>query len=248
MNKHIKGVLLVVSILALLIGTRDTPCLDAVDLADAPGVEPLTGAQVEPTSTPAPEGDASDADRPTVFESSQAGQAAPSWEEPVGDVDPGSIPSLEERNAILDRVNQGPVLLRSEGDVGVDPVPGTESIIGPGEEQDDALNRVNRGAPLLAEGDKEASDGPAPGTESDIGYRETRDDVLGRVNRGAPELPANDDSVNEGPEPGSESDTEQRFSLGWIWTRFVQTLRNWWHELRTWFDRQVTHAFEYPAS
>ena len=50
-------------------------------------------------------------------------------EEEVSGVDPEDIPSQEERNAILDRVNPGGPILRSgsEEEIGEGPEPGTES-------------------------------------------------------------------------------------------------------------------------
>lgn len=131
MNHHIKKILLVASILALLVSACDSQSLDAVDAAGAPQAEPPPGAQTEPRPTPTPDGDVGDADQVTAFESSQA-QIAPSPAEPVSGVVPEGIPSQEERNDMLDRVNLGPPILSGDdGQVGEGPAPGTESVMGP---------------------------------------------------------------------------------------------------------------------
>jgi hypothetical protein len=192
MNQHIKRILLLASILALLAGIRDTQSQDVVDPNGTPRADPPPGAQIEPKPTPTPEGNAGDVDQVLALESIQVPIAPTGPEEPVSGVAPENIPGAEELDAILDRVNRGgPERPGSDGVAGEGPGPGTESRIGP------------VGAPVDT------------------------------VNRGGPERPGSDEAVGKGPEPGSESDTEQRFSLGRIWTRFVQTLRNWWHELRT---------------
>jgi hypothetical protein len=134
MNQHIKSILLLASILVLLVGIRDTRSQDVVAPTGTPRAEPPPGAQIEPrpTPTPTPEGNAGDVDQVLTLESIQTPIAPAGPEEPVSGVAPEAIPSPEELDAILDRVNRGgPERPGSDGVAGEGPEPGTESRIGP---------------------------------------------------------------------------------------------------------------------
>jgi hypothetical protein len=109
--------------------------------------------------------------------------------EPVGetieDGAPEDLPSLEEREAMLDGVNQGGPVLEENGQAPVQgPVPGTES--GPAddaipdlEEREAILDGVNQGGPVLEEDGQAPVQGPAPGTESGSAG-DTIPDILSR--------------------------------------------------------------------
>ena len=203
MSQHIKSILLLASILALLVSARDAQSLDALGHAGAPGVELPSGAQIGPT--PTPEGGIGDTDQVITIESFQT-PVAPTGPEVLGSVDPKDIPSAEELDAILDRVNRGgPERSGSDQVVGEGPVPGMESVIEP----------VNASSPEGIPGGTVNQEGP---------------DCTERVNQGEPELPASDEGAGKEPQPETESGTEQRFSLDWILIRFIETLRTWWHE------------------
>lgn len=130
MNRNFKKILLAASILAVLVSACQPQ--DVVDLGGAAGAEPPPGGQMEPRPTSTPEGNVGDADQTTDEESSRQGdQAAPDAEEEVSGMEPEDIPSEEERDAILDRVNPGgPSLSGSDEDV-EGPEPGTETDIPP---------------------------------------------------------------------------------------------------------------------
>jgi len=137
MNYPAKKILLVASILALLVSGCDTESQGGIDQPGAQGAEASPGAEFDGRSTPTPEGHVGDAGQAVEGESGQAEQAeqlelAPAdVEVEVSGVDPEDIPSEEERNAILDRVNRGgPDRSGSGEEVGEGPEPGTESVIG----------------------------------------------------------------------------------------------------------------------
>ena len=137
MNYHAKKILPAVSILvllALLVSACDTESQGGIDQPEAQGAEASPGTEFDGPSTPTPEGHVGDAGQAGEGESGQAEQAGqfelapPDVEEEVSGVDPEDIPSEEERNAILDRVNRGgPDLSASDEEVGEGPEPGTES-------------------------------------------------------------------------------------------------------------------------
>ena len=104
MNCHAKRMLLAVSIVALLAAL-------------------VSGCIVHDV--------AGDVDEPAEIESGQAEQAA-GVEEEVSALDPENIPSVDERNAILDQINRGGPILEGNDEQVDGPVPGTES--GPGDE------------------------------------------------------------------------------------------------------------------
>jgi hypothetical protein len=140
MNYPAKKIMLVVSILtllALLVSGCDTESQGGIDQPGAQGAEASPGGEFDGRSTPTPEGHVGDAGQAGEGESGQAEQAErfelapPDVEEEVSGVDPEDIPSEEERNAILDRVNRGgPDLSGRDEEVGEGPEPGTESVIG----------------------------------------------------------------------------------------------------------------------
>jgi hypothetical protein len=119
----------------------------------------------------------------------------PTGPEVIGDdVDPETIPSPEELDAMLDQVNLGPrrsVPPGSDAIVG-GPAPGTESHVGPmndasgveperppsGEERNGIMDRVNWGGPELPGSDEGIGEEHKPATESDTGHGEEQDDIL----------------------------------------------------------------------
>jgi hypothetical protein len=231
MDQHIKSILLLAGAIALLVGVRDAQYLHAAAPAGTSGSGLPTGAQIDPGPTPSPT-PGSDSGQITTVESNQTGQVAPILVEPGGDVDPESIPSPEERDAVLDWVNRGPPILSGRDRwVGEGPAPGTESVMGHEEEHDHILDRVDRGAPLLPEQDKETSEGPTPTTGSDLRHREEQDSTPTKTNRGAPLLPERDKETSEGREPETDSETEQRSSPDRILIQIIETLLNWCQEL-----------------
>jgi len=138
MKHHIKKIVLAVSIVALLVSACDTQSQGAVDPAGAPGAEPPpfdglrtpSGAPIEARPTPTPEGSVGGAEQVTTEEASQFDQITPSAEEPISGAEPEDVPSEEERNAILERVNRGgPVVPGGDEEV-EGPEPGTESGMG----------------------------------------------------------------------------------------------------------------------
>lgn len=135
-----------------------------------PGTESVTGS-VNVSSRVNPEGDPVNLESPDLGESvevSQAVQGAPVLEDASQAVDPEDIPSLEERDAMLDGVNRGGLVLpeSEQAPAGEGPVPGTESVPGPGAQPSDILDEVNQGGPVLVEEDGAVGEGPEPETES----------------------------------------------------------------------------------
>jgi len=162
MNRNITRMLILVSIMTFSVSACSSQPVTVGKLVDTSGLELLTGGQLEvrPTS-------GGNTDRGTSVESSQAFQAAAPVEETIGDIAPKDVPSLDERNAILDLVNQGGPLIFKDGQVPVEgPAPGTESGLAPGEVLEDILDRVNPEGPDLSESDGSTGEGPALGTES----------------------------------------------------------------------------------
>lgn len=197
MNRQVIQVFLLMSVLALLVSACDIPDGAGSEadrarieellagaqkeelLTSAQKEELLVGAQIEellagaqiqlrPTSEV-------NADQATTVESSQTSQAVAQVVETISGVDPEDIPSLEEREAMLDGVNRsGLVFPESEqAPVGEGPAPGTESILASGAQPDDILDRVNQGGPVLPGSDATFGEGPSLGTESVIGAEST---------------------------------------------------------------------------
>jgi hypothetical protein len=217
MNRQIKRMFPLMSILALLVGACDVQSVARPKPAGDQGAVPPVSTQMEPRPTMvspeerdaildrANQGDpellgsrgvvgkdptpgtesmsgpvsaSSRANAEVLSDNLQAGNSEGSVEsarafrvagpeESTSDVVPGDIPSVEERNAILDRVNQGGLVLPgSEGAVGEGPMPGTEMVQGSGKTRDDILDEVNRGGPVLSGGNETVGEGPAPATES----------------------------------------------------------------------------------
>lgn len=191
--------LLLVSILTLLVSACDVHTLVEVQPASAQGAEPSPDAQME--AQPILEGNFSDTDQAIYNESSQFAQTVPAIEETIEKGETGDIPSLEEREAMLDGVNRGGLVFpeSEQAPVGEGPPPGTESFLAPGVQSDDILEKVNQGGRVLTGSDGTVGEGPVSGTESVIGA-------------------------------GSRSNTADDTGLHFV-AKYVEMLRNWLQEV-----------------
>ena len=127
------------------------------------------------------------ADQATTVESSQTTQAVAPVVETISEVDPEDIPSLEERDAMLDRVNQGiPIIPDS-------PASGTESVPALGDESYTTVESSQAyqiATPMVETISDMASE--------DIPSQEERDAILDSVNQGPP-------IIQDSPVSGTES-------------------------------------------
>jgi len=89
----------------------------------------------------------------------------PTFSEGIEAVNPDDVPSLEERNAFLNGVNQGGLVIEG-GDVAVGegPAPGTETMLAGGEQQE---SNQNRGAPIVPPLEDDPKIEPLPGQETE---------------------------------------------------------------------------------
>ena len=242
MNRQVIKVFLFVSVLALWVSACDIPDGAGSEadrarieelLAGAQKEELLAGAQIEELLTSAqieellasaqiqlrPTSEVN-ADQATTVESSQTSQAAALVVETISEVDPEDIPSLEEREAMLDRVNRGGLVFpeSDQAPVSEGPAPGTESVI--------------QGAPVQADASRAVD-------PDDIPSLEEREAMLDRVNRSGLVFPESDQApVGEGPSPGTESvigtestsSTAEEASFPPL-SQFIDMLRNWLQEV-----------------
>jgi hypothetical protein len=136
----------------------------------ASGIEPATES-LNTSNQAMPEGAFVGQEGADIGESVEVNQAvmdAPIQSDASESVNPNDIPSLEERDAMLDGVNRGGLVFSESEQAPVNdgPAPGTESVQGPAGVLGDILDWVNRGGPVLTGGKETTGNAPAPGTES----------------------------------------------------------------------------------
>jgi hypothetical protein len=186
---------------------------------------------------------------PVLTENIQIGQStalAPELADGSQAEDPENIPSLEERNAMLEGINPGGPVFPEDEQTPVEegPAPGTESILGNESQLDDMLDGVNPGGPILTESIQTdqftalapgLADGGQAVDPEDIPSLDERDAMLEGVNIGGPVFPESQQApVGEGPEPGTEtiidagstSNTSEETAIHPL-NQFIEMLRNW---------------------
>ena len=231
---------------------QDSAAEGTTNLAELEGVNQGAPALTEKYSySPNDSLNLKDPDSGEIIESIQADKSqevAPVFEDSTQVVDAEEIPSLEERETILDWVNLGGLVFpeSEQAPVGEGPEPGTEMIPASGVQKDDILDRMNQVDSMFTEqvqigqssSDPEFVDADKPKNPEDILSLEERDAILDWVNRGGLVFPESEQAlVVEGLKPGTETvigaensaNIAEDMDLQLV-VKFVEMLRNWWQD------------------